>query len=76
MTTDAETMDRVDPVVRFKCTSCQAEGEVKLSTLPEGCQECGGKVLEIHHPTKGHLRIDFRSVKSLRKKRRQRLRAI
>ena len=37
-----------------------------------GCPRCGAKRLEIWHPTKGHVLIDYRAQKSVRKNRRRR----
>lgn len=68
-------MSNNNPTVRYKCTSanCRHEGQTVLGDLVGGgCQICGSKRLEIWHPTKGHVLIDYRSPKSARKQRRQR----
>jgi hypothetical protein len=63
------------PLVRFRCPSgaCKAEGERRLGDLSgEGCPTCGSKRLEVWHPSRGHVLIDWRSQKSVRKRRRRR----
>ena len=71
-------MTKDNPVVRFICTSkpCRHEGNVELSTLVgDGCPTCGSKRLEVWHPHRGHVLIDYRSPVTNRKRRRRRERA-
>jgi len=72
----AVDIERVNPEVRYRCTGEGCEGrdtdrQSRLSALADrGCGICGRKLVEIWHPKRGHLIIDFRSQKSVRKKRR------
>lgn len=59
-----------DVNVKYKCTSvnCRHVGQGALYRLPDdGCALCGCKRLEVWHPTRGHLTIDWRAQKSVRK---------
>lgn len=71
-------MSSLEPLVSYRCTikNCRGRtdaqpGRALPSTLElSGCAYCGCKVLEIlDHPSLGHIKIDWRSQKSVRKKR-------
>jgi hypothetical protein len=72
-----------DRAVRYRCTSRTCEKyidwrnneEAHLNVLRrEGCPACGSKRLEIWDNALGHVLADWRSPKSVRKKKRQALR--
>lgn len=68
-------MNKNNPEVRFRCVgkSCGQEGRVRLGDLVvDGCPGCGSKRLEVWHPNRGHVLIDYRAQKSVRKNRRRR----
>jgi hypothetical protein len=62
-----------DRVVRYRCKAYDHEGSDHLNALQaEGCGTCGGKRLEVWDTGVGgygHLLVDWRSQKSVRKKK-------
>lgn len=71
-------MSSGEPLVSYRCTieACRGQtdarpGRALPSTLElSGCAYCGCKVLEIlDDPELGHIKVDWRSQKSARKKR-------
>ncbi len=61
--------DNTDVLYRCTAKNCRHEDRGVLEALSRtGCLICGCKRLEIKHPKKGHLVVDWRSQKSLRKK--------
>lgn len=63
-----------DRVIRYKCASvnCRHPGEQHINVLArDGCPICGSKRIEIWDTDGSHELIDWRSQKSVRKRRRR-----